>query len=133
MAATTHHDTVISFICYAHCSTCAKARVWLREHDVPFRERDIIGDNPTLEELTRWHRASGLPIRRLFNTSGQRYRALHLKEKLPDMSDDEALALLATDGMLVKRPIIVSANKFLVGFQPRAWHDALSRTGDALE
>lgn len=120
-------------LCYARCSTCAKARVWLKEHDVPYVERDIKSDHPNVQELTQWYHESGLPIRRFFNTSGQRYRELHLKDRLPSMSDQEALELLASDGMLVKRPLIVNAHNILVGFQPKAWGAVLSSTGDALE
>lgn len=113
------------FVCYPRCSTCAKARAWLNAHGISFTERDIKTDNPTFEELSAWHKASGLPIRRFFNTSGQLYRALKVKDELPGMSDDEALRLLATNGMLVKRPIVVSAHKMLVGFAPTAWETAL--------
>jgi arsenate reductase len=98
------------------------------EHAVQYTERDIKTDNPNVEELTRWYHDSGLPIRRFFNTSGQLYRAMNLKDKLPGMSDEEALEILSTDGMLVKRPIVVSANGILVGFQPEAWEKALSST-----
>lgn len=120
------------FICYSRCSTCAKARTWLNDHNVDFTERDIKHDNPTLDELNRWHRKSGLPLKRFFNTSGQLYRNLGLKDKLPSMSAHEQLEILATDGMLVKRPIVVSANKILVGFSPEAWRSALARTADRI-
>ncbi|KFJ04102.1 arsenate reductase family protein [Bifidobacterium subtile] len=121
------------FICYSRCSTCARARRWLGEHDIEFTERDIKTDNPTTTELAAWYHASGLPIRRFFNTSGQVYRALGLKDKLPSMSDDEALELLATDGMLVKRPIIVTAHAILVGFAPEVWRTSLASTHGGIE
>ncbi|WP_348519375.1 arsenate reductase family protein [Bifidobacterium sp. ESL0784] len=121
------------FVCYSHCSTCAKARKWLDENDIDFTERDIKGDNPTAMELKRWWKASGLPLKRFFNTSGMPYREMKLKTKLPEMSEDEQLKLLATNGMLVKRPIIVNANKILVGFRPETWKNALSSTEDQLK
>ncbi|MEE8667287.1 MAG: arsenate reductase family protein [Bifidobacterium mongoliense] len=129
----TRHGDGITFICYSRCSTCAKARRWLDEHRVSYTSRDIVTDRPNVRELTSWFHASGLPLRRMFNTSGQRYRALGLKDRLGSMSEDEALTLLASDGMLVKRPLVVSAHGILVGFQPKAWGTALSSTGDALE
>ncbi|MCI1219220.1 MAG: arsenate reductase family protein [Bifidobacterium sp.] len=121
------------FICYSRCSTCARARRWLTEQGIEFTQRDIKTDNPTKAELAAWYHASGLPIRRFFNTSGQLYRSLGLKDKLPSMSDDEALELLATDGMLVKRPIVVSAHGILVGFSPEAWGGMLESTGDRIK
>ncbi|MCI1211718.1 MULTISPECIES: arsenate reductase family protein [Bifidobacterium] len=130
---TDHNADALLFVCYSRCSTCAKARRWLGEHDIAFTERDIKTDNPTKAELTAWYHASGLPIRRFFNTSGQIYRALGLKDKLPAMSDDEALELLATDGMLVKRPIVVTAHGILVGFAPEVWRTSLASTDDGIE
>lgn len=127
------NETESLFVCYSRCSTCAKARTWLNEHHIAFHERDIKGDNPTYEELRDWYQTSGLPLRRFFNTSGMLYRSLGLATKLPTMSDDEALHLLATDGMLVKRPIIVNAHNILVGFAPSAWSLAFSSTDDALQ
>ncbi|MCH4209319.1 arsenate reductase family protein [Bifidobacterium sp.] len=121
------------FICYSHCSTCARARRWLGEHGIEFTERNIKTDNPTKAELTAWYHASGLPIRRFFNTSGQLYRGLGLKGKLPSMSDDEALELLATDGMLVRRPVVVSAHGILVGFSPEAWGTLLASTDGGIK
>jgi arsenate reductase (glutaredoxin) len=130
----THDDPEdIQFVCYARCSTCAKARAWLDEHHVVYTERDIKGDNPTAEELADWWRRSGLPLKRFFNSSGQLYHSLDLKNKLPEMSDEQALELLGTDGMLVKRPIIVSANNVLVGFTPKAWETALISTVDSIQ
>ncbi|MEF2731839.1 MAG: arsenate reductase family protein, partial [Agathobaculum butyriciproducens] len=92
------------FVCYPKCSTCQKAKAWLQERGVAFDERDIKQDNPTEQELRAWHEKSGLPLKRFFNTSGLQYKALGLKDKLPAMTEDEQYALLATDGMLVKRP-----------------------------
>ncbi|WEV72883.1 arsenate reductase family protein [Bifidobacterium sp. ESL0790] len=121
------------FVCYNHCTTCARARKWLGEHNVDFTERNIKTDNPTVEELRRWWKASGLPLKRFFNTSGMPYRELKLKDKLPGMSEDEQLETLASNGMLVKRPIVVSANTVLVGFLPEAWQTALFSTADRLK
>ncbi|MCO6558436.1 MAG: arsenate reductase family protein [Bifidobacterium sp.] len=126
-------DGKVLFVCYNHCTTCAKARKWLNENGVDFAERDIKGDNPTTTELKRWWKASGLPLKRFFNTSGMPYREMKLKSKLPEMSEDEQLKLLATNGMLVKRPIIVNANKVLVGFTPETWKNTLSSTADTLK
>ena len=113
------------FICYPKCSTCQKARKWLEANGITFEERHIVEQNPTVEELKNWQSASGLPLKRFFNTSGMKYRELALKDRLPAMSDDEQLALLATDGMLVKRPLLVSDGKVLVGFREKEWTDAL--------
>ncbi|BDR54841.1 ArsC family transcriptional regulator [Bombiscardovia apis] len=111
------------FVCYPRCSTCAKARTWLDEHKVAYTERDIKTDNPTYEELKRWFELSGLPVKRFFNTSGMSYRQLP-PEKRPDaLSGDEALRLLATDGMLVKRPILVVGEQALVGFRLDDWEE----------
>lgn len=113
------------FLCYPKCSTCKKAQAWLEAHGLSYTLRDIQTARPTLEELRQWHAQSGLPLKRFFNTSGQQYRALELKDKLPAMSQEEQLALLATDGMLVKRPLLVAEDKVLVGFQEAAWAAAL--------
>lgn len=113
------------FLCYPKCSTCKKAQNWLQAHGLSYTLRDIQTENPSQEELRRWHSQSGLPLKRFFNTSGQQYRALGLKDKLPAMSEAEQLALLATDGMLVKRPLLVAGDKVLVGFQEAAWAAAL--------
>lgn len=121
------------FVCYSHCSTCTKAREWLNEHNIDFTERDIKDDHPTIAELDRWHKKSGLPLKRFFNTSGQLYRNLGLKDKLTSMNEHEQLEILTTDGMLVKRPIVVSANTILVGFSPEAWSSALARTEGKIE
>ncbi len=114
------------FLCYPKCSTCRKAQKWLDEHDVDYDIRDIKTDNPDLAELELWHQASGLPLKKFFNTSGQLYRSLELSKKLPGMSDAEQYALLASDGMLVKRPILITDdNKVLVGFKEEQWAETL--------
>jgi arsenate reductase len=114
------------FICYSRCSTCAKARTWLNEHGITYTERDIKEDNPTEDELRSWQAQSGLPLKRFFNTSGMAYRALHLSDRLPAMTESEQFALLATDGMLVKRPLLVGDGFVLVGFKEKEWEAALS-------
>lgn len=116
---------MLTFICYPRCTTCQKAQKWLDEQGIEYTLRDIKNDNPTLSELTRWHQKSGLPLRRFFNTSGLLYKSLELKTKLPQMSEAEMLELLATDGMLVKRPIIVDDERVLVGFKEAEWSEAL--------
>lgn len=116
----------MDFICYPKCSTCKKAENWLLDHNLNFSKRDIKTDNPTAAELKKWHKASGLPLRRFFNTSGMLYRSENLKDRLPDMSDDEQYALLATNGMLVKRPILVSGSKVLVGFKESEYEKLLA-------
>ena len=122
MAAAGH----ILFIEYPKCSTCKKAKKWLDEHGVAYTDRHIVEDNPTAEELAQWRQRSGLPVRRFFNTSGMKYRELGLKAKLDaGMTDEEAFALLATDGMLVKRPLVVTDDTVLVGFRDAAWEQAL--------
>ena len=114
------------FLCYPKCSTCRKAQKWLDEHDKDYDIRDIKTENPDLAELELWHQASGLPLKKFFNTSGQLYRSLELSKKLPGMSDAEQYALLASDGMLVKRPILVTDdNKVLVGFKEDQWAETL--------
>lgn len=114
------------FLCYPKCSTCRKAQKWLDEHDMDYDIRDIKTENPDLAELELWHQASGLPLKKFFNTSGQLYRSLELSKKLPGMSDAEQYALLASDGMLVKRPILVTDdNKVLVGFKEDQWAGTL--------
>ena len=114
------------FLCYPKCSTCRKAQKWLDEHDVDYDIRDIKTDNPDLAELELWHQASGLPLKKFFNTSGMLYKEMQLKDKLADMSDEEQFALLATNGMLVKRPILITDdNKVLVGFKEDQWAETL--------
>ena len=113
------------FLQYPPCSTCKKAKKWLDEHGVAYEARDIKQDNPTQEELCAWQARSGLPLKRFFNTSGQLYRSLQLKEKLPAMPEAEQLALLAGDGMLVKRPLAVGEDFVLVGFKEAEWEQML--------
>ena len=113
------------FVCYPKCSTCKKARKWLDESNVEYTLRDIKTDNPTAEELKTWWKISGLPLKRFFNTSGNIYKEMKLKDKLPGMSEEEQLALLATDGMLVKRPILVGEDKVLVGAKEKEWEEYL--------
>ena len=113
------------FICYPKCTTCRKARKWLDDNGVKYTERHIKDDNPTVEELKAWQKQSGLPLRKFFNTSGLQYKALGLKDKLPNMSDEEQFELLASDGMLVKRPILVGDGFVLVGFKEDDWRAAI--------
>lgn len=115
------------FLQYPPCSTCQKAKKWLDEHGISYETRHIKDQNPTQEELHAWYLRSGLPLKRFFNTSGLAYKALGLKDKLPTMSEEEQLALLATDGMLVKRPLLIDEHFVLVGFKPAAWEEALCR------
>ena len=110
---------------YPRCSTCQKALAWLRDRGIEPETRDIKSQRPAREELARWWKASGLPLKRFFNTSGLQYKALGLKEKLPAMSEDEQLDLLATDGMLVKRPLLVGDGFVLVGFREAEWAEKL--------
>ena len=109
------------FICYPKCTTCKKAQKWLDENGLSYTLRDIKAVNPSAEELSDWQKRSGLPLKRFFNTSGQLYRALKLAERLPDMPEAEQLKLLASDGMLVKRPILVTEQTVLVGFREKEW------------
>lgn len=113
------------FVNYPKCSTCQKARKWLTEHHLEFEDRDIKGQNPTAAELKEWHQKSGLPLKRFFNTSGILYKEMNLKEKLPGMSEEEQYDLLATDGMLVKRPIVVTDQTVLVGFKEKEWESLI--------
>ena len=113
------------FVYYPKCSTCRKAKKWLEENNIEFEERHIIDDNPTYEELKEWYEKSGLALNRFFNASGMKYRELKLKDKRPEMSEDEQLKLLATDGMLVKRPVIVSDDVVLTGFKVKEWEEKL--------
>lgn len=113
------------FVCYPRCSTCKKAQKWLEENQVDYTFRDIKEDNPTLEELKAWHEKSGLPLKKFFNTSGQLYRSMELSKKLPTMPEEEQFALLASDGLLVKRPLVVTDDRVLVGFKEADWADAL--------
>ena len=112
---------MIKFICYPKCTTCQKAKKWLDDNKIKYELRDIKEDNPSLEELTAWHKMSGLPLKKFFNTSGLLYKSMELKEKLPTMSEEEQLNLLSTDGMLVKRPIVIGEDFVLVGFKESEW------------
>lgn len=112
-------------ICYPRCSTCKKAQKWLDEKKIGYTYRDIKEDNPSLEELSAWYEKSGLDIKRFFNTSGQLYKSMALKDKLPSMTVEDKLTLLATDGMLVKRPILVGDDFVLVGFKENEWIEKL--------
>lgn len=116
---------MIQFICYPKCTTCQKAKKWLDDNNIEYELRDIKLDNPTIEELTDWYKRSGLPLRKFFNTSGLLYKSLDLKNKLPQMTEQEMLKLLSTDGMLVKRPIIVSDSFVLVGFKEIDWAEKI--------
>ena len=114
------------FICYPKCSTCKKAQSWLNEKGISYELRDIKENNPTYDELKKWYSASGLPLKRFFNTSGLLYKSMELKDKLPEMSEEEQLQLLATDGMLVKRPLLIAENGIvLTGFKEKEWEELL--------
>ena len=113
------------FLCYPKCSTCKKAQKWLDEQGVTYEIRDIKEANPSYEELKEWYEKSGLPLKKFFNTSGMLYKEMQLKDKLPVMSEEEQLRLLATDGMLVKRPIIIEGNTVLAGFKEQEWQEHL--------
>ena len=114
---------MIKFICYPKCTTCQKAKKWLDDNQIEYELRDIKLDNPTLDELTAWYKQSGLPLKKFFNTSGLLYKSLNLKNKLTTMTDDEMLNLLATDGMLVKRPLLIGDDFVLVGFKEAEWNN----------
>ena len=115
----------MTFICYPKCSTCRKAQDWLDANGIAYELRDIKTENPAYDELTAWHKQSNLPLKKFFNTSGLQYKALQLKDKLPTMSEDEQLELLASDGMLVKRPLLIGDDFVLVGFKEAEWAAAL--------
>ena len=116
---------MFKFICYPKCTTCQRAQKWLDENNIKYEFRDIKENNPTKEELTRWYKESGLPLKKFFNTSGLIYKSLDLKNKVPQMTEEEMITLLATDGMLVKRPIIVTENLVLVGFKETEWAEKI--------
>ena len=116
---------MIKFICYPRCTTCQKAKKWLDDNKIQYELRDIKEDNPSFEELSAWYEISGLSLKKFFNTSGLLYKSMNLKDKLPAMSEEEQLKLLATDGMLVKRPIVVGEDFVLVGFRETEWQDKL--------
>jgi len=112
-------------LAYRKCSTCQKALKWLEDNNVQFEERAIVEENPTYEELKEWYEKSGLPLKKFFNTSGLIYRSMGLKDKLADMSEEEQLKLLATDGMLVKRPLVVGDDYVLTGFREKEWTEKM--------
>ncbi len=113
------------FICYPKCTTCQKAQKWLDSHGISYELRNIKENNPTCDEIRKWHKASGQPLKKFFNTSGMLYRSLELKDKLPDMSEEEQLNLLASDGMLVKRPLLISGSDVFIGFKEKEWETLL--------
>ena len=118
---------MVNFICYPKCTTCQKARKWLDDNKIEYEFSDIKLDNPTLDELTEWYKKSGLPLKKFFNTSGLLYKSLDLKNKLSTISEDELLKLLASDGMLVKRPLLIGDSFVLVGFKEAEWGATLSK------
>ena len=118
---------MLKFICYPKCTTCQKAKKWLDDNNIEYELRDIKLDNPTLDELTEWHAKSGMPLRKFFNTSGLLYKSLALKDKLPSMTEREMIELLSSDGMLVKRPLLVGDNFVLVGFKESEWKEKLKK------
>ena len=115
------------FIEYPKCSTCQKAKKWLEQNNIEFKDRHIVESNPTKEELKKWIKQSGYDIKKFFNTSGMKYKELNLKEKLPNMTDDEKIEVLSTDGMLVKRPLIITDDLILVGFREKEWEQLKNR------
>ena len=116
----------MQFICYPKCSTCQKAKKWLGEHNIEYTERHIVDVNPSYDELKEWYKKSGLPLKKFFNTSGLLYKEMQLKDKIPTMSEEEQLKLLATNGMLVKRPLVVKEDIVLVGFKEVEWTEKLN-------
>ena len=115
------------FVEYPKCSTCKKAKQWLDDHGLAYEDRHIVEENPTREELALWYEKSGLPLKRFFNTSGLKYKELSLKDKLPSMTEEEQLTLLSTDGMLVKRPVLVGEDFVLTGFKEAEWKEKLEK------
>ena len=113
------------FICYQKCTTCQKAQKWLDANGISYELRNIKENNPTYDDLLQWHEASGQPLKKFFNTSGMLYRSLELKNKLPDMTDEEQLRLLASDGMLVKRPLLIDGSRVFIGFKEKEWETLL--------
>ena len=114
-------------LCYSRCTTCKRALEWLKERNIEFDERDIKGDNPSADELKKWYGESGLNLKRFYNTSGMKYKELGLKDKIPTMSEDEQFDLLATDGLLVKRPLVVGDGFILTGFKEKEWEEAFEK------
>ena len=121
---------MMEFICYPKCTTCQKAKKWLDDRKIEYELRDIKENNPSLEELTIWYKLSGLPLKKFFNTSGLLYKSMELKDKLPAMSEEEQLKLLATDGMLVKRPLVIGEDFVLVGFKESEWNEIINDEGE---
>lgn len=117
----------ITVLCYKKCSTCKKALDWLQQNNISYEERPIQEQNPTAEELREWYHKSGLPLKRFFNTSGLLYKEMNLKDKLTDMTEEEQLALLASDGMLVKRPLLIAGDFVCPGFKEAEWREKLTR------
>ena len=118
---------MIKFICYPRCSTCQKAKQWLDQTEIPYELRDIKENNPSFAELTQWHQMSGFPLRKFFNTSGLLYKSMELKMKLPTMGEEEQLKLLAQDGMLVKRPLLIGDDFVLTGFKESEWEGRVGK------
>ena len=116
---------MLKFICYPRCTTCQKAQKWLDDNKVEYELRDIKEENPTFEELSMWYEKSGLPLKRFFNTSGLLYKSMELKNKLPQMTEQEQIRLLASDGMLVKRPLLIGEDFVLAGFKPKEYEEIL--------
>jgi len=116
---------LLKFICYPKCTTCQRAKKWLNDNKIKYEYRDIKEENPNLEELRTWYKMSGLPLKKFFNTSGLLYKSMELKDKLPAMSGEEQLKLLASDGMLVKRPLVIGNDFVLVGFKESEWSEKL--------
>lgn len=116
---------MITFICYPKCTTCQKAKKWLDDNSIEYELRDIKKDNPCAEELLQWYNISGQPLKKFFNTSGLLYKSMELKNKLPTMRDDEMISLLASDGMLVKRPLLICDDTVLIGFKEQDWKNLL--------
>ena len=116
---------MVKFICYPKCTTCQKAEKWLKEKGIPYEMRDIKTDNPSYDELSQWYKTSGAESKKFFNTSGLLYKSMELKDKLPAMSDEEKIKLLSTDGMLVKRPLLIGEDFVVIGFKEKEWADKL--------
>ena len=116
---------MIKFICYPKCTTCQKAKKWLDDNKIEYQIRNIKEDNPNFEEISAWYKISDMPLKNFFNTSGLLYKSMELKDKLPTMSDEEQLRLLATDGMLVKRPLVIGEDLVLIGFKESEWSEKI--------
>ena len=118
---------MITLILYPKCSTCQKAKEWLKKHDIVFTERHIVENRPNLEELRLWYRNNSYELKRFFNTSGNLYKEMNLKDKLPEMSEEDQLELLSTNGMLVRRPLVIAENGILIGFKEKEWDEFFSK------